>query len=88
MVESVLPIVLVRLCSCCAFFSTSSSCWSRNSSYSEMVVLCRLSGSRLEDLAGEGEWMWSDSIELVLLVRSSSLGDDKVSLSAEEDFGL
>lgn len=54
--EGVLPIVLVRFCSCCAFFSASSSCWSRNPSYSE-TALELLSGSKLEDLAGEGEWM-------------------------------
>lgn len=86
-VEEVLPIALVKLCSCCAFCSASNSCWSRNPSYSETGL--RLpSGSRLADLTGEGEWMWSDSTEPVLHVRGSSLGDDRVSLSADEDFGL
>lgn len=54
--EGMLPIVLVRLCNCCAFFNASNSCWSRNPSYSE-TALDLFSGSKLEDLAGEGEWM-------------------------------
>lgn len=78
---AVLPIVLVRLCSCCAFLNDSNSCWSRKSSYSDTLVFCLPSGSKLEDLTGEGEWMRSDSREPVLVVRSSSRGADEVSLS-------
>lgn len=85
--DGVLPIVLVRLCSFCAFFSTSNSCWSRNSSYSDKDVFCLLTSSALEDLTGEGEGRESSSTEPVL-GRSSSLAEGYVSRSADEDLGL
>lgn len=53
--DGVVPLVLVRLCSCCAFFRVSNSCWSRNSSYSDTEVGCLLNGSKLEDLTEDGE---------------------------------
>lgn len=79
--------VLVRLCSICAFFRDSSSFWSRKSSYSE-TASCLPCGSTLDALAGEGEWVASDPKEPVLPACLSALEDADVSLSAEDAFGL
>lgn len=80
------PVALVIVCRCCTFFSISDSCWFKNSSYSDAAGFGLLSGSRLEDLTGEGER--SISTELVLLLRNSSFAEGNVSLSAEEDLKL